>query len=551
MTSEYFSTPLHIHMLIEMMDHSYEPMYITRDGKIIYANKTALELLKYDHMDEIQFKNAVDFIHEKYQDMVQRRSFKNIGEVLVSESKEVKLLCSDGSLVDVEMKSLVFSDHDDLLVMTLLKEIEKSSIGADKALYSLEFINTIFDSIIDGIFVSGSSGNLIGCNERFSDMFNIPRGEIHSYTEDELLDQLLNWFSNDNCRKQLEIAKVALVNNYIDRLKLRDGKVLYLYVCPLIEKGEVSGKIWSFRDITAQAQAEEALNKSNVELEDALLKLKKTQARLVQQEKLVAIGQLSAGVAHEINNPLSFVISNMGILQDYIDIYHKLHEVYDSSIEKMQKLYIAGTENPLQDIHTFKKDRKVDFIGDDLTDIIDDIGEGLERVRKIVISLRNFSREAKSEDFDIYDLNQGIQDTLNIAQNEIKQYAQIIQNFSDIPKITANGGEINQVILNMLLNAIYAIKTKNSGDGQITLRTYIENGFVLCEIKDNGIGIEEKDIANIFNPFFTTKKVGEGTGLGLSVSYDIIVNKHGGFIEVESTPMSYTKFTIRLPINKE
>ena len=168
-----------------------------------------------------------------------------------------------------------------------------------------------------------------------------------------------------------------------------------------------------------------------------------------------------------------------------------------------------------------------------MDDIISESKDGINRIENIVKSLLGFARKASSSEFNEYDINSNIKSTITIAYNEIKYYANVEENLEEVPTIKALEGEINQVLLNMLVNAAHAIKSKGI-QGTIKIHTYCENDYVKCEISDNGAGISEENINNIFNPFFTTKPVGMGTGLGLSISHDIIVNKHSGSIEVNS-----------------
>jgi two-component system NtrC family sensor kinase len=303
------------------------------------------------------------------------------------------------------------------------------------------------------------------------------------------------------------------------------------------------------RDITDKKLMEETLKKRNVEIKEALANLEQTQMHLVEQEKLAGIGQLAAGVAHEINNPLGFVLSNFDSLKQYLtkitDVYNKYRDlkirVLDSDVQELKEL--------AEQIIIFEKQKKIAYIFEDLGPIIQESDDGLKRLSEIVKALKLFSRVDKSSEFENYDLNTGIRNTLIIAKNEIKYVAEIELDLRELPEIQASSGQINQVLLNIIINAAYAIKEKQSDKmGMIKIASNHDDQFVYCSIKDNGLGMSEETLKNIFNAFFTTKPIGEGTGLGLSISYDIIVNKHCGDISVTSEKGIGTTFIIKLPL---
>lgn len=292
------------------------------------------------------------------------------------------------------------------------------------------------------------------------------------------------------------------------------------------------------------------IQKHNAELKAVNSQLQDAQNQLIQQEKLAGIGHLAAGVAHEINNPLGFITSNVATLRKYTGKYRLATELAINYVETVnQEELESGCQVSFRAMRDYLKKNDFGFINDDLDELYKDTTEGLERVGKIVKGLRNFSRVDQVDEMSAYSLNEGIDNTLIISRNEIKYAADIVRELGDIPDIIASGGQINQVILNMLLNAVAAVKSRHEPNlGRITLKTWQEAGLVHLTIADNGTGINAEHLNNIFNPFFTTKAVGEGTGLGLSISYDIIVNKHHGKIDVSSEPGVGTEFHITLPV---
>lgn len=295
------------------------------------------------------------------------------------------------------------------------------------------------------------------------------------------------------------------------------------------------------------------LNNRTIEIQDALERLRATQDQLIQREKLAGIGQLAAGIAHEINNPLGYVSSNMASLESYINNFKHLLNMYQRLGDNLSSCQNETIFPLLEEVRKYEQENDLDYILEDLEELFLDVNTGLDRVGKIVKSLRMFSWSEHETNFEgSYDLNKAIEDSLLIAQNEIKYTAVVEQNLGNIPGIEAIGSEINQVLLNILVNATQAIKMKEMGTlGLIKITTWYDEEFVYCNIEDNGVGISSDYLKQIFNPFFTTKPVGVGTGLGLSISYDIIVNQHHGQIIGEGELGKGAKFRIILPIKQK
>lgn len=272
------------------------------------------------------------------------------------------------------------------------------------------------------------------------------------------------------------------------------------------------------------------------ELRDANYELKNTQTQLLQSEKLSSLGQLSAGIAHEINNPMGFISSNLQTLSKYVDSMLGLIDFYDSAIEA------SDCTECLDEIEKTRKKIKFDFLRQDVTELVSESLDGAERVRKIVSDLKLFSRADNAEK-KFLDLHKAIDSTLNIVWNEIKYKAEVVKEYGEIPDVECLPVQLNQVFMNLLVNAAQAIKDK----GTITIKTYSKDERVFVLFSDTGTGIAESNINRIFDPFFTTKEPGKGTGLGLSMAYTII-QKHNGKISVESTQGAGTTFTIELPL---
>ncbi|MBK6733779.1 MAG: hypothetical protein IPG61_06760 [bacterium] len=260
--------------------------------------------------------------------------------------------------------------------------------------------------------------------------------------------------------------------------------------------------------------------------------------QLLHAERLAAIGQLAAGVAHEINNPVGFVASNFRTLGDYL-----------GDLVALVRAYREG--RPESEILQLERDLDIDFLIEDMAKLLHENADGLQRVADIVRSLRTFARMDSRDDFALADFNTALADTLIIANHEIKYAARCLVDLGEVPPVLCNVGQLNQVILNILVNAAQAIRGQGRPDlGLITIRTWADDQAVWCEIANDGPGIPREDLPRIFEPFFTTKKVGDGTGLGLGIAWDIIVNKHGGGLEVENRDPGVV-FRLRLPLATE
>jgi signal transduction histidine kinase len=290
------------------------------------------------------------------------------------------------------------------------------------------------------------------------------------------------------------------------------------------------------------------------ELETILNELKKAQMQVIQSEKMSSLGQLVAGIAHEINNPVNFIHGNLTHLEEYtqnllqmIELYQQRHPSNDPEVQAMAE------------------EIDLEFVTEDIQKIVSSMKVGTERIRDIVVSLRNFSRMDEA-DFKDVDIHEGIESTLLILQHRIKDRADrpavvVIKDYATLPKVECFPGQLNQVFMNILVNALDALDEMNrkrsyqelkDTPNQIRIRTSaIDNQWVEVAIADNGIGMPDRVKRRIFDPFFTTKPMGKGTGLGMSISYHIITEKHGGQIKCFSTPGSGTEFVIQIPIRQQ
>ena len=283
------------------------------------------------------------------------------------------------------------------------------------------------------------------------------------------------------------------------------------------------------------------LIKANRDLKEVNSKLSDAQSKLIQSEKLASIGQLAAGVAHEINNPIGFIFSNFGTLEQYLEDLFQMLDAY----EQAEASVSDGAA--LARIRSLKADLDIDYLKEDIPNLMRESRDGIQRVRKIVQDLKDFSRVDARQEWESVDLHAGIDSTLNIVNNEIKYKADVVKHYGALPEVQCLPSELNQVFMNLLVNAAHAITAER---GTITISTGVDGPNVWVEVADTGAGIAQENLKRIFAPFFTTKPVGKGTGLGLSLSYGI-VQKHSGRMEVHSELGVGTRFKITLPIKHE
>jgi PAS domain S-box-containing protein len=286
------------------------------------------------------------------------------------------------------------------------------------------------------------------------------------------------------------------------------------------------GTVVILTDITARKKAEE--------------ELKLAQSQLLQSEKMASIGVLAAGVAHEINNPVGFVNSNFGTLRKYVDDLLHLIGTYEQCASRL-----PSQKDAFKEVEDLKQAIDFAFEQEDAKSLLAESQQGIDRVKKIVQDLKDFSHVDAEDKWNEEDIHRGIESTLTVIWNELKYTCDVKKDYGDLPPVECLLSQLNQVFMNLLVNAAHAVETK----GIITIRTGTQDDHVWIEITDNGKGIPPENLKRIFEPFFTTKPVGKGTGLGLTVSYHI-VQKHHGRMEVEGEPGKGTTFRVWLPVKQ-
>lgn len=303
--------------------------------------------------------------------------------------------------------------------------------------------------------------------------------------------------------------------------------------------GQVVGFHAILQEVSERSEVGSTLGQANARLEAMNAQLRDAQGQLHQAAKLASIGQLASGVAHEINNPIGFVSSNLGTLERYLaDVFGLL--------ERYAQAFTAVADDTLRaQLDEARAAADIDFVSEDALALLAESKEGIARVKQIVADLKNFSRSSDDEAWQWADLHSGLDTTLNIVKNELRYKADVRKAYGQLPEVQCRPSQINQVFMNMLVNAADAIVER----GVILIRSGTERGHAWVEFEDTGAGIAKELLPRIFDPFFTTKPVGKGTGLGLAVSYGIVA-EHGGHIDVTSEPGCGTTFRVWLPIEQ-
>lgn len=345
----------------------------------------------------------------------------------------------------------------------------------------------------------------------------------------------------DDRTREIPVIFISALDDVLDKVKaFQVGGIDY--ITKPFQDAEVLSRISSQLNLRF---LQIKLQEKNSLLEQAIKDLKQAESQLVQNEKMASLGQLVAGVAHEINNPVGFIHGNLS----YVNIY-------TSKLIDLLKLYQKALPNPHQEIEEILEEIDLDFLSEDLPKVMNSMTVGTERIRKIVQALKNFARHGEAE-VKVVDIHDGIDSTLMILQHRLSGESEqkaisVIKQYGSLPLVKCYAGQINQVFMNILINSLDALETSQtkSQNPTITIGTeMIDSEQIAISIADNGPGMTEEVKKHIFDPFFTTKTVGTGTGLGLSISYQIVVESHEGKIYCDSVLGEGSKFTIVLPVN--
>ncbi len=411
----------------------------------------------------------------------------------------------------------------------------------------------IYEQAFEGIFQATPTGKLININPSLARM--------HGYQSPEEMVSAINSIGHQlyvDPEDRVKYRKIIETQGFIERWETRmyqkDGNIIWVSISAHAIKGS-SGEILHYEgmveNITHRREAEVSLRNAltelegkNQELESAYREQKESQKKIIQQEKMASIGQLAAGVAHEINNPMGFIISNLNSLNKYLARIPEFIKIQSEVIDQLSRNADEHRQTAVNGAAESRRALKIDYIVEDSQSLIKESLDGADRVKRIVQDLKNFSRIDEPE-YSLADLNKTMESTLNIVWNELKYKAAVKKEYGDMPMTLCNAGQLGQVFMNILLNAAQSIEEF----GEIAVRTFRDGKDACVTISDTGCGIPEDQLGRIFEPFYTTKEIGKGTGLGLSIVYDI-VKKHEGDIEVTSEPGKGTTFIIKVPIKE-
>jgi len=443
---------------------------------------------------------------------------------------------------------------------------------------SFAALGATLEATADGILVLDANGNIIICNQKFVDLWRIPDRIFRSHDDSHILKYVAKRI---NSAKYLHTfgKGMGIGQNSFEIVELDDGRTLECYSQPQNVLDSCAGRVWSLRDITERLAAEALVRASEEKyrlqaekLEHALQELKSTQSQLIQAEKMSGLGQLVAGIAHEINNPVNFIYGNLS----YAD-------TYTSELLSLVEVYRTYYPEPVEAVQAKLEEIDIDFLASDFVKLVGSIRIGAERIQGIVQSLNKFSR-SDEEGCKSVDIHEGINSTLMILQSRLKATPsrpeiKVEKIFAHLPEVECYAGQLNQVFMNLLTNAIDALEEDAQENGiwqvvndkprwirkdgkvsKILIQTEILTDTqtpdmqkcdrLIVKISDNGKGIPEELRNRLFDLFFTTKPVGKGTGLGLSIAYQIITENHGGKLSFSSELGKGTEFTIEIPLNQ-
>jgi PAS domain S-box-containing protein len=515
-------------------------------------------------------------------------------------STEYRLLCKDGSYKWILSRGLALWDEQGNPVRFVgsHEDITERKIAEQKLRDTTFLYQQILDAIPDFVLCKGSQSRIIYANKAFRDYYGMTLEQLYGIIDAPFVkpDYTQQYVKDDayvfNTGQMLTVEEAVVRYDGQERLFSTVKSAIF------DAQGQVIQTVGVSRDITERKQAEEALQQSKAqfrqkvqELELTLNELKRTQAQLIHAEKMSSLGQMIAGIAHEINNPIGFIYGNLTPARHYCENLLELIELYRQTYP-----------HPTLEIQQLIEKIDLDFLVDDWQKLMNSMQVGAERICEIVHSLRNFSRLNEKE-LKPVDIHEGIENTLLILQHRLRAVGdrglrkeiRVIKEYGQLPKVTCYASQLNQVFMNLLSNAIDAIAKrccdsatrsdsdsaalaslraserasaqiasyyandaaeKQASQGVITVRTEVVSGkeqqttdFVVIRIADNGSGMSEEVRQKIFDPFFTTKAVGSGTGLGLSISYQIVVEKHGGQLSCISDPGRGTEFIVEIPVN--
>ncbi len=524
---------------------------------ICEASGPTLRLLGYQR-EELLGRPITD-IECALSDMFYWAEVQQGGQIEVNDT-ESSYLCANGEILPA-LKTVRRVLADDTAWLAIRAEPLAARKSAETELASITSrLRATLEATADGVLLVDRDGNIMNLNRSFSTMWGLPDAVLASRDDLEVFDFMANRFS-DPVAYQQQFAAFQPDSDLesFDTLSLADGRIFERKSKPARDGEQIIGRVFSFSDVTERNAIEKQLLNQNLYLEEivkqrtaaltqqladlteAKKRLEEAQSQLLQSEKLASIGQLAAGVAHELNNPIGFVNSNLGTLSGYVDSLLAIDAAYTA----VQQHLSPTLPQAFESVTVLKAQADHAFMVEDLRQLIKESRDGLDRVKTIVRDLKDFARVGATE-WLWADVHKGIDSTLNIVWNELKYKARVEREFGQLPEINCIPSQLNQVFMNLLVNAAHAIEKQ----GVIRVRSGCDDKQVWVEVIDDGAGIAPEILTRIFDPFFTTKPLGKGTGLGLSLAWGI-VQRHQGRIEVQSELGKGSTFRVTLPIDAQ
>ena len=540
-----------------MLDHSPQMMLLVdpADLHILVSNRAVEQALGYSGKQLLAMQ--ITDIESSLQDVFYWEEVRN-GQYQEIQAQEGEYHRADATSIAVmkSVKPVAYEGRTLLLVQA--RDVRQERKVEDALEQTLSQLRTTLESTGNGILVIDWHNRIASMNRLFSQMWGIPEALLQAGNDAAILAFLASSVvESELCRERLQ--QVVDRSETEDTFRLNDGRVFECRSRPQYLGERIIGRVFGYTDITERQRAEEALRESRDQLEsrvsertlalqmanetlekekerqaELIRKLGEAQSQLLQSEKMASIGVLAAGVAHEINNPVGFVNSNLSSLQRYAQALLQLLDGYEEAATRL------SAEDQVV-LAALRRDVDADYLREDLGSLLSESMDGLDRIKRIVQDMKDFSHVGGG-DVLVANLEAGLESTLNVVWNELKYKAEVVREFGGVAPIECIPSQLNQVFMNLLINAAHAIRER----GRITVRTRQDDANVTVEVSDTGSGIPEENLGRIFEPFFTTKPVGKGTGLGLSLSYGI-VQKHGGRIEVDSVINQGTTFRVILP----
>lgn len=550
-------------MIVLFLDKSFYVQYANREFKKILGSEVVNNKRLVDLVSTSFYEKVYPFLNEIKAGKILRRSFnfqrENQAGALWYDVSGQPILSASNQIEGLYMTALPIKNHQNyeshvekmLQLQLIASKISSKLIASGNIESAIEEAMAMI-----GRFSSADRAYVFEFNEQEQTMTNTYEWcqegvePAIDALKDLPLDTFPWWVKKLNENEIIHIPNVSeMSEDAISEKKILESQAIKsCLVLPLVYKNQCQGFIgfdhthqysaWDdydrsmlsiigeiFSGAFNRISDEKQMSRYYQQLEATLVELKQKEAQLVQQEQMVAIGHLAAGIAHEMNNPLGYVMSNVNMMQGLL--------------KEMATLPYVKVE----------KDRLVDEYVSDMTEFLEDIDEGVRRVSNIVKGLRFFAQSAEMDDYVYYNINEGIKNTLLVSLSQFKEEVQVEQKLAHVPSIFCKASAINQVLLNLVMNSMDAIHENIDSleEPCIEIETGVEKDQIFCKISDNGVGIPESIKHRVFTPFFTTKPEGKGTGLGLSIAYDIIVNQHHGSIDILTGNTGGTTFKVSLP----